>query len=376
MNRRTQILVALAAAGLLLCTRLPCAEQQKPARLVVSGTPEQMGEAFGRQCGETIRKLHPLFLGSATLATGHTKGDLYRCAQDIEKHIAKEDVREMRALAEAAGMPYEDVLFLNVWYTLSINPMFCRQLALWGKWTRDGELIHARNLDWPDYPGSPLCRNNLILNVKPTDGIEYVTLAWPGLVCVLTGTNRKGVTLAFNQLPNGPARGRVAEPTFFTLKRALRTCGSVDEVVKLIQDAKPLGNGSILVSDAQRKRAVVVDVFDANVGVREAAECIIGNANHVTTELGRDDVRAANIDWPACGVATMFGKPLVPDDVRRVMADSRVILPINIVSVVFMPSQNRMLLSCGRLRAAEGEFTEYELFPTAEAPAPPAKGGQ
>jgi len=241
---RLSLLVGMAG---LLSLSAACAEQRKATRLTVAGTPEQMGKAFGQRYGETARKLHPTFLGVAAVASGRFKKGLYARALDIEKHIADEDVREMKALAAAAKMPYQDVLFLNVWYNLTCDRLFCRQLAAWGEWTKGGELIHARNLDWPDYPGSPLCRNNVILNVKPDKGIEYMMLTWPGLTCVITGTNKKGVTLAFNQLPAGKVRNRLAEPVFFTLKRALRTCGSAEEVVKLIRKAKPLGNGSILI---------------------------------------------------------------------------------------------------------------------------------
>ena len=136
----------------------------------------------------------------------------------------------------------------------------------------------------------------------------------------------------------------------------------------MIREAKPLGNGSILVSDARLGRALVVDVFDGHVGVREGEDGITGNANHVTTDLGEAGVRPSRLDWPAPEVARALGRPLSAQDVRHVMAHEKVMLSINIVSVVFLPAQNKMLLSCGRLRAARGEFVEYTLFPHAERP--------
>ena len=36
--------------------------------------------------------------------------------------------------------------------------------------------------------------------------------------------------------------------------------------------------------------------------------------------------------------------------------------------LAILPAKNKMLLSCGRTRAAEGEFREYELFPEAKKP--------
>ena len=185
--KRSRVVLAVLVVVLgVLVFQLQCGEQYKPLRIAVAGTPEQVGASFGRQCGPSARKLYPMFLRLAVVASAHGKEDLYTRARDIAEHIAEEDVREMKALAEAAGMSYEDVLFLNVWYNLVSNRVFCRQLAVWGKRTEDGELIHARNLDWPDYPGKPLCKNNLILDVKPQGGLEYVILTWPGLIGALT----------------------------------------------------------------------------------------------------------------------------------------------------------------------------------------------
>jgi hypothetical protein len=49
-----------------------------------------------------------------------------------------------------------------------------------------------------------------------------------------------------------------------------------------------------------------------------------------------------------------------------------VIQGINMVSAVFAPAANRVHLSCGRMRAAEGAFKEYELFAGEQPAAPPA----
>jgi len=94
---------------------------------------------------------------------------------------------------------------------------------------------------------------------------------------------------------------------------------------------------------------------------------MIGNANHVTTDLGDAGVEAWGVDRPTCEVARTIGKPLTVEKAKKVMSHRRVLQTINIVSVVLVPSRNKMFLSCGRLRAAEGEFTEYEIFP-AEPP--------
>lgn len=337
--------------------------QFAPLRMVAEGTGHDVGLAVGRAHGEITRSLRPIFLLTAMIMTRQSAETLLSRAEELGKQLAPEDRDEIQGLAEGCGLAYRDVLFLNLFYSLTSGGLMCRQLAAWGPGTADGELMHARNLDWPDYPGKPLERNNLILNVKPKGGIEYLVLTWPGLAGVLTGTNKAGVTLAMNQLPRGKGE-RLAEPTIFSLKRALRTCKSADEVVRLLRRAKPLDNASILISDARAKTAIVVDLIDGNVGVRRAdsGEHMIGNANHPTTDVAPPGEPGPGPDWPTCYAASKLGRPLDIQGMQQVMADPAVLQGINMISVIFAPARNKMFLSCGRMRAAEGAFIEYPLF--------------
>jgi len=330
-------------------------------RLAVSGTPEQIGRGVGKQFAPIIRSFHPTFLMLAQAARHQSKASLYRRAAALAQKLAPEDLAEIKGLAAAAEMPFEDALFLNLFYALVHDSAYCRQIAVWGARTRDGELIHGRNLDWRDYPGSPLKKHNLILDVKPDKGIEYVMLTWPGLQCVLTGTNRKGVTVGFNQLRYLDGAERVAEPIFFTLKRILRTCESAEQAAQVITETKPLGNGSVLISDASRRTAIVVEVIGERVAVRRGLDDMIGNANHPAIDAwGRVDQTAA--ERPACEVAREIDGRLDVDEVRDILADRRVLMHINLLSVIFVPARNRMHLACGRSRPAQGEFVEYVLF--------------
>ncbi len=308
--------------------------------------------------------MHALFLRVGELTALQGKKRLYERAEAMARHLSAEDRAEIAGLAEGAGIPFEDALYLNLFYDLSYGPASCRGLAVWGASSAGGRLLHARNLDWPDYPGGPLQRNNLILNVRPAGGIEYCFLSWPGLQAVLTGTNRKGLTVSFDQLPSAPGGERLAEPVLFTLKRVLRSCASAEEAARLLVDANPMGSGSILISDSGGKTALVVELSGGKVGVRRPAAdaSMIGNANHATREAGLPGLRHGDAGWPACAVAAEMKKPLDAAAAERVLADPRVLQKINIVSVVFDPGGNKMHLSCGRLAAAEGVFREYRIF--------------
>ena len=343
---------------------LRAGELHKPERLTAAGTPEQIGRAVAHKYGKTIRDLHPTFLNTVRLMRLSTQETIYKQAREMAAAIDPADLAEMKALAQAARMDYDDLLFLNLFYQFVSGPA-CRQIAVFGPASRDGRLLHARNLDWPDYPHQPLQRNNLILNVKPAGGIEYLALTYPGLTCVLTGANRKGITVAFNQL-RGTGPAHAGEPIFFTLKRVLRTCSTLAEALDLIRRATPSGNGSVLISDANAKTAAVVEILGRDIRVRAAKNGIISNANHATREAGWKDRMVGPADWPVTWAARKIARQFGPKDLQAVMAHNDVLQRMNILSVVFDPAGNRMFLSCGPSPAARADFVEYPLFQTAD----------
>lgn len=340
--------------------------QHKATRIRAAGDPTEVGKRIGKRVAGPLRLLQPAILQIATLTSRKSKAELYAVAKQLSAKLAKEDIAEIRGLAKGSGLEFEDALFISMFYSIVYDGPACRQLAVWGKSSSDGELMHARNLDWMDYPGELLRRTNLIINVAPRKGNEYVFLTWPGFQGVLTGSNNKGITLGFNRINS--RKFRLAEPVVFTLKRILRECDNLDDAVTMLKKARPLGNGSVLISDAGKKKALVVELYEGDVGVRRpnAKEQMIGNANHYVAAAWKKlpaGMPSGRASWPTCHEAAKQGKGLTSDKVKAVMASYAVLQNINIVSVIFKPKANKMLLSCGRLRAAKGTFTEYELFP-------------
>ncbi|MHB1156333.1 MAG: C45 family autoproteolytic acyltransferase/hydrolase [Phycisphaerales bacterium] len=345
-----------------------------PQQLRVAGTPKRIGQTIGSQDAAALGELHPRFLIIAQAIAGQDKATLYARAHKIEPFIDEPHRAEMRAIAGASGLTYDDVLFLNCFYTLTNrHTLACRQLAAWGKATAGGtggELLHARNLDWVDYPGQPLDKHHLILDITPSGktsgGRRHVLLTWPGLMGAVTGTNDAGITLGFNQLMEGDKVDRLAEPTFFTLRRVLEQATTLQQAIDIIEKARPLDNGSVLISSATEKQAAVVEIIDGLVGVRRPpdGESMIGNANHPTKEAGWKNLPGAwDCDWPTCTVARRLKTPITVKQAQRIMSDPMVMQGrINMLSVIFDPSHKKMYLSVRPTRAASGPFTEYDLF--------------
>lgn len=340
------------------------AQAHPPTRFTVSGEPQQIGEAIGKQYKSVIQNFRTQFIKLAESSTGKSKAMLAATANRLAKHMDADDIAEIRGLARGAGTSYEDMLTFNLFYALVVNRIACRQLAVWGPATSDGKLVHGRNLDWFDYPGNPMIKHNLILNIKPTTGIEYVLLTWPAQQGVLTGSNRAGITVAFNQLRRGKDQRRAAEPIFFSLKRVLRKCYTVEQAVTLIKRANPVGNGSIMISDARQRKAIVMELFDGSIGTRDGNGGMIGNANHATRAAGLRNVPyVGSADAPTDRLARSLGVKLNADLVQGVMAHPSVCQLINMQSVVVVPQDNVMYFACGAKPAAQkAPFRRYKLF--------------
>ena len=105
-----------------------------------------------------------------------------------------------------------------------------------------------------------------------------------------------------------------------------------------------------------------MEVFDGQVGERESKDGVIGNTNTGTKETGVTGPELGPAETPACGIARKLALKFGPDSLRQVLADPKVLATNNIVSVIFNPSANLMLLSCGQSEAAKGKFVEYQLF--------------
>lgn len=359
---------SLVRAAALTCLLALFAAAQAPgaenlARILAEGDPMQMGERAGAQCAGVIQALHPQFIEIAEALMGLKRSDIYTRAGKMSIPIEDRQIREMQGMALGAELDFEDILFLNLFYALTETRMGCRQLVAWGDATADGALLHARNLDWRDYKGDPLKKYNLILNGRPQDRIEFVAITWPGMVGVLTGTNRNGLSVAFNRLPDGHRIYRLAEPVFLTLRRVLERCSTLDEALASIEHAEPLGNGSIMISSVRDKSALVIEIVDGKLGVRRPAGNMICNANHATPQAGLTNATRRDAEMPALPVAREIGLPLSPRKMRAVMSHPKVLQDHNIRTVIFEPEKNRMHLACGRYRAALGPYETFVLFP-------------
>ena len=67
-----------------------------------------------------------------------------------KKFIDPDYLEEMQGIADATGLPLNDVIMPNIIWELSEKWLHCSEFAAYGQATRDGKLYHGFNMDTYD----------------------------------------------------------------------------------------------------------------------------------------------------------------------------------------------------------------------------------
>ncbi len=217
------------------------------AVLHVEGTPEEMGAQHGTLLRDAVRALVRDYLpgilrGSRELALAK--------ARELEKQIPERHRREMRALAEAAGISCDDALLGSVVVELfGLNA--CSGAVASGSRTADGRTVVGRNLEWPDR--GVLGKYGLVIAARPEGRRPFLSIGFPAVVGVVTGMNADGVfagELVVMNAPRGDRSGALKGIPYPILQRLLmEDCGSLAEAEELVRKSPRTVPQNLLLAD-------------------------------------------------------------------------------------------------------------------------------
>ncbi|MFZ4931524.1 C45 family autoproteolytic acyltransferase/hydolase [Chryseobacterium sp. Mn2064] len=165
----------------------------------------------------------------------------------------------------------------------------CSSLAVWNENTEDGDLLIGRNFDF--YVGDDFAQNKLVEFVEPEGGIPYMSVSWPGMIGVVSGMNKKGITVTINA---GKSKIPLTAKTPISLvtREILQYAGNIEEAIAIAKKRKVFVSESILVGSAADKNAVIIEVSPKNFGVyRVENTSKIFCTNHFQSEPYKEDKR-------------------------------------------------------------------------------------
>ncbi|WP_278379214.1 C45 family autoproteolytic acyltransferase/hydolase [Chryseobacterium arthrosphaerae] len=165
----------------------------------------------------------------------------------------------------------------------------CSSLAVWNENTEDGDLLIGRNFDF--YVGDDFAQNKLVEFVDPEDGIPYMSVSWPGMIGVVSGMNKEGITVTINA---GKSKIPLTAKTPISLvtREILQYAKNIEEAIAIAKKRKVFVSESILVGSAADKNAVIIEVSPKNFGVyRVQNSSRVLCTNHFQSDAYKDDKR-------------------------------------------------------------------------------------
>lgn len=239
----------------------------------LAGTPEEIGQAHSKllyaemvrsegQLYETLDELVPvkplqwLIFDVARLV--HRGADLA---------MSDARIREIAAQADAFQPdPFDDkfptfqrLVYLNSLYDIALgfehSPMMgCSSFVAAGPRAKGGHTILARNFDFE--AGSVYDEEKVVFLVFEDGKIPFASVAWPGLVGVLSGMNREGLSVVVH---GGRAKETTpdGEPVVHTTRALLSEAHDVDEAVAMLETRGAMVSHILMMADANGKAVIV-----------------------------------------------------------------------------------------------------------------------
>lgn len=249
----------------------------------------------------------------------------------LEPHIPPHAREELRALAAASGVSYEELVLAN-----AVVDSACTAFVASGAATRDGSLLVGRNMDfWPTHVLGPA---TALIMVQAPGRRTFVSVGWPGVTGVVSGMNETGLVAAI-LINYAAGERRSALPLAFALREALETCGSVEEARALLRARRPASAHFVLLADAHAGLVLTSDGQEAGPA-GGTLTCSNGRL-HPLLDLQTDERSAALAQL----LEDARGR-LDPPLAQRVLGATY--LPfINAQAMVFVPARRELYLARG-----------------------------
>ncbi|NUO50462.1 MAG: hypothetical protein HOV80_16530 [Polyangiaceae bacterium] len=270
----------------------------------LSGTPEEIGHQHARllydemvasegQLYTTLEQLVPIaplrWLIFDVARVLHNGAD---------KTMSPERIREIASQARAFSPDpfekhfptYQRFIYLNSLYDIALgfehSPLLgCTSFAAKGEATSGGHTILARNFDFE--AGSVYDEKKVVFLVHEKGKIPFASVAWPGLVGVLSGMNAKGLSVVVH---GGRARetSTQGEPVVHTTRALLSEASTVEEAVAMLEKRNAMVSHILLMADATGAAAAIERAPGEPPYVRQMTGDILPLTNHFEGPFASD----------------------------------------------------------------------------------------
>jgi hypothetical protein len=319
----------------------------------LSGTGSDIGREHAEALGDGIRRLHGRYI-TAYFHSAAAKFLAMTAASLFEPKIAPQHMAEVKALASYTSIDPRQMLLAQCF--LDLSPMTaCSTVTLPAAASPDGVARFGRNLDFPSFDVAD--KASVVLVYRPEGRFAFASIAWPGMVGVLSGMNEHGLTLANMEVKRG-ARVPSAMPYTLLYRSVLERCKTVDEAVEFLRDTARQSANNLMLMDASGSRAVV-ELTPDSVTVRRGSEgAALISTNHQRGQEADEPGLCRRYDYLNRHSKLNFGHIDVAG-VESLLAGAAQ-GKMTLQSMVFEPANRVIYHSTGK-SAATGEFHRLAL---------------
>jgi isopenicillin-N N-acyltransferase-like protein len=222
----------------------------KPLPLIhIGGTPREMGLAFGRSRKDSI--LHMVSNVKAFLEKtyGHIRLTWPEAVLQAHKYLpfAQEltprYVEELRAIAEGAGVSFDDLMVLNCLEAITIDALHllgCSTIAVTQERSAEGRVLIGHNEDW--LPADE--EDVFLIRAEPEGEPAYLAMTYGGLLPNI-GLNAAGICQCCDSVY--PRDVRIGVPRIFVSRKVLAATTISQAISAALAPQRAAGYNHVLV---------------------------------------------------------------------------------------------------------------------------------
>lgn len=277
----------------------------------ILGSPIERGAAYGAMGKDLlkyqedvfVRQIHQLISSERWIKFLHKFVVVFN--RNMAKHIPQEFREEIYAMSlsctdeyNSYGTPYGRQLNYHAAHDIGhamqeYMLVGCSSFAVWDEQSENGELVVGRNFDF--YVGDDFAKNKILLFVEPTEGYKFASIAWSGMMGVLSGMNERGLTVTINAA-KGAMPLSSAMPISLLTRQILQYASNIDEAYRIAQGYETFVSESLLIGSAEDGFAAIIEKSPDNISIYRAESSRLICTNHYQSEaFSRDKNNLKNI---------------------------------------------------------------------------------
>jgi len=252
--------------------------------LILSGKPEEMGEAHGTLALKPAPKVldYPMGLLKAFGAEG-LYGVFLRTGTTMYNRFPDEYRQELDGIAKGSGIDKSKLIIGNTLFDIK-KILACSSIMIEADRSATGGPLLGRNLDYPSL--NYIHEYSLVTVYRPTGKHAFASIGFPGLVGCLSGMNDAGLSLAIlevMELKDGQPRFNAeGMPYALCYRKILEECTTIDEAKKMLDGMKRTTTTNLVLAD--RKGVAVFEVTPGHVVRRSATGGVCACTNQYCCE--------------------------------------------------------------------------------------------